>query len=95
MKKSIIPGDDEYCYLCKQVHLMNRGTDVHHCLFGNKRKLADQDGLTVHLCHDHHMRLHQQGQHKDELIRLAQITWMEHFDKTKEDFIARYGKSYI
>lgn len=95
MKKSIIPGDDEYCYLCKQVHLMNRGTDVHHCLFGNKRKLADQDGLTVHLCHDHHMRLHQQGQHKDELIRLAQITWMEHFDKTKEEFIARYGKSYI
>ena len=95
MKKSIIPGDDEYCYLCKQVHLMNPGTDVHHCLFGNKRKLADQDGLTVHLCHDHHMRLHQQGQHKDELIRLAQITWMEHFDKTKEEFIARYGKSYI
>lgn len=95
MKKSIIPGDDEYCYLCKQVHLMNRGTDVHHCLFGNKRKLADQDGLTVHLCHDHHMRLHQQGQHKDELIQLAQITWMEHFDKTKEEFIARYGKSYI
>lgn len=95
MKKSIIPGDDEYCYLCKQVHLMNRGTDVHHCLFGNKRKLADQDGLTVHLCHDHHMRLHQQGQHKDELIRLAQITWMEHFDKTKEEFIARYGKNYI
>ena len=95
MKKSIIPGDDEYCYLCKQVHLMNRGTDVHHCLFGNKRRLADQDGLTVHLCHDHHMRLHQQGQHKDELIRLAQITWMEHFDKTKEEFIARYGKSYI
>ena len=95
MKKSIIPGDDEYCYLCKQVHLMNRGTDVHHCLFGNKRKLADQDGLTVHLCHDHHMRLHQQGQHKDELIRLAQITWMEHFDKAKEEFIARYGKSYI
>lgn len=95
MKKSIIPDDDEYCYLCKQVHLMNRGTDVHHCLFGNKRKLADQDGLTVHLCHDHHMRLHQQGQHKDELIRLAQITWMEHFDKTKEEFIARYGKSYI
>lgn len=95
MKKSIIPGDDEYCYICKQVHLMNRGTDVHHCLFGNKRKLADQDGLTVHLCHDHHMRLHQQGQHKDELIRLAQITWMEHFDKTKEEFIARYGKSYI
>lgn len=95
MKKSIIPGDDEYCYLCKQVHLMNRGTDVHHCLFGNKRKLADQDGLTVHLCHDHHMRLHQQGQHKDELICLAQITWMEHFDKTKEEFIARYGKSYI
>lgn len=95
MKKRIIPGDDEYCYLCKKVHLMNPGTDVHHCLFGNKRKLADQDGLTVHLCHDHHMRLHQQGQHKDELIRLAQITWMEHFDKTKEEFIARYGKSYI
>ena len=93
--KSIIPDDDEYCYLCKKVHLMNPGTDVHHCLMGNKRKLADADGLTVHLCHDHHMMLHQKGLHRDELIRLAQITYMEHYDKTKEDFINRYGKNYL
>ena len=93
--KSIIPDNDEFCYLCKQVHLMNPGTDVHHCLMGNKRILADADGLTVHLCHEHHMMLHQKGLHRDELIRLAQITYMEHYGKTKEDFINRYGKSYL
>lgn len=94
--KSIIPGDSEFCYLCKKRGLGTRGTDVHHMIFGTaKRKLADQDGLTVHLCHVHHMMLHCNGDYKRELQELAQETWMRHYNGTKEDFIKRYGISYL
>lgn len=94
--KSIIPNDNEFCYLCKRNGLMNRGSDVHHCVFGtSKRKIADEDGLTVHLCHLHHMMLHQRGDYQRELQELAQTTWQDHYGKTTEDWIRRYGKSYL
>lgn len=95
--KSIIPGDDDWCYLCREkLHMKNRGTDVHHLLFGTgKRKLADEDGLTVHLCRLHHTMLHDRGDYKEELQRLAQETWQDYYQKSTEDFILRYGKNYL
>ena len=96
MAKSIINGDDEYCFLCKQLGCPNYGTEVHHMIFGTaKRKLADQDGLTVHLCHYHHFMLHRHGLHKEELQQLAEKTWLEHYNKSIEDFIQRYGRNYL
>lgn len=78
------------------MHLETRGTETHHMIFGTaKRKLADEDGLTVNLCHLHHMLLHQRGDHKEELQKLAQETWMNHYGKSVDDFITRYGKSYL
>lgn len=65
-------------------------------IFGTaKRKLADQDGLTVHLCHYHHFTLHRYGMHKEELQQLAEKTWLEHYKKSIEDFIQRYGRNYL
>lgn len=65
-------------------------------IFGTaKRKLADQDGLTVHLCHYHHFTLHRHGMHKEELQQLAEKTWLEHYNKSIEDFIQRYGRNYL
>lgn len=65
-------------------------------IFGTaKRKLADQDGLTVHLCHYHHFMLHRHGLHKEELQQLAEKTWLEHYKKSIEDFIKRYGRNYL
>lgn len=60
-----------------------------------KRKVADEDGLTVHLCNLHHRMLHDRGDYKRDLQELAQATWMEHYNGTKEDFIKRYGISYL
>lgn len=94
--QSIIPNDDEWCYLCKKFGMKNRGWEVHHMLFGTgKRKLADEDGLTVHLCPLHHRNLHDRGDYKLELQQLAQQTWMDHYGKTVDDFINRYGISYL
>jgi hypothetical protein len=94
--KSIIQGDDEYCFLCKKRDVYLYGTEVHHMIFGvAKRKLADQDGLTVHLCNYHHVMLHRHGDYKEELQQLAEKTWLEHYNKSVEDFIQRYGKNYL
>jgi len=30
-----------------------------------------------------------------KLKRTAQLIWQEYYNKTKEDFIARYGRSYL
>lgn len=65
-------------------------------LFGSgKRKLADEDGLVCNLCSLHHRNLHDRGEHKEELQKLAQETWMNHYGKSVDDFITRYGKSYL
>jgi hypothetical protein len=64
-------------------------------LFGNKKSFADEDGLTVQLCHSHHMRLHQQQEHQLELKQLAEEVWLKHYNKTIEDWIERYGKNFL
>lgn len=94
--KSIIKGNDEHCFICKQRGFLNYGTEVHHMIFGTaKRKLADQDGLVCNLCNYHHAMLHRHGDHKEELQKLAEQTWLDHYNKTVEDFIKRYGKNYL
>lgn len=41
------------------------------------------------------MMLHQQGLYKEEMQKLAEETWLDHYGKTKEDWIKRYGKNYL
>lgn len=90
MKKSIIPnGDSNECYFC-----LSPATDRHHCLHGSYRKLADEYGLTVNLCHSCHMALHDKGTGDKELQKLAQITW-ENVYGDRMEFIRVFGKSFI
>lgn len=95
--KSIIQNDDTYCY----IHREYMGVDapaqhLHHCLHGyGRRKLADQDGLTVNLCQKCHSRLHDKGEHDLDLEIIAEKAYLSHYNKSIEDFIARYGKNYI
>ena len=92
---SIIQGD-HYCWLCKKVGLNVYGTDRHHCIHGTgRRNLADEDGLTVYLCQPHHRALHDKGLYDLALQQEAQLAWMEYYNKTAEDWIARYGKNYL
>ena len=91
-KKSIIQAvDKECCYICGQY-----ATDLHHCIHGTaNRKLADKDGLTVMLCHTCHMNLHDKGNFDRELQRIAQVRWMEYYEKSEDEFRKRFGKSYL
>ena len=94
--KSIIPNNDGYCFICKKLNRRVEATDRHHMLYGSsKRALSEADGLYVNLCHPCHMRLHQDGEYKEELQKLAELTWCEHYKKSVDDFIKRYGKNYL
>ena len=82
---------EKKCDLC----LTRHNLEVHHCIHGSgRRKLADEDGLTVYLCHGCHMYLHDHRKVDIEYIRLAQRWYEEHIGD-REQFRKRYGKSWL
>ena len=93
--KSIIQTS-KCCYVCYRLDNLH----LHHILFGKNRKKCDEDKLTVWLCQEHHEGTNgvhgKNGHELDlELKRFAQETWMKYYNKTKEEFIERYGRSYL
>ena len=69
--------------------------------FGSgNRKLSIEDGLVIPLCKAQHHCGNLIGIHKDKDLnikwkKIAQKRWQEFYGKTKEDFIKRYGISYL
>ena len=95
MTKSII-SNEKRCVVCGKTSNLH----FHHCLFGKNRKKADEDGLTIYLCYDHHegtKGVHGKDGHDldTKLKQIAEWTWIEHYGKTEDDFIERYGRSYL
>lgn len=89
--KSII-SDEEKCFLCGQTY----GLETHHCIHGSgRRRIADQDGLTVRLCHVCHRNLHDHGFFDRDLQMIAERAWIKYNGGTIESFRARYGKNYL
>ena len=95
MSKSII-SNKKQCYVCGSSNNLH----YHHIFFGKNRKNADQDGLTVYLCYEHHEGtngVHGKNGHEldIELKIIAEAKWLEHYDKDIDDFIKRYGRNFI
>ncbi len=87
--KSIITNDMEHCYLC-----MRRAQQMHHCIYGSRRKLADEDGLVVPLCFECHNEVHNGDGHLAKYLkRVAQIKYEELH--SHDEWMQRYGKNYI
>lgn len=95
MKKKRHPSiiqDEKECYFCGNV----LDLDLHHVMSGtNRRHLADEDGLTVYLCRYHHNKVHQNRELNLLLKRVAQRRYMEYYDKTLEEYLKRYEKSFL
>ena len=98
MKKmrSIVTEHDTICFFC--------GRPVqceHHLLFGNgTRELAEEDGLKVPCCHRcHNMGPGTESLHNnimaEKLSRMLGQAVYESRIGTREEFRARYGKSYL
>ena len=94
--KSIIQEKKE-CYVCGKQYNLHE----HHIMFGVKnRSKAEQDGLKVWLCYDHHEGTYGvHGKHGHELdLRLKKIAekkWLEYNNKTIDDFRKKYYTNYL
>ena len=94
MSKSIIQ-DTKQCFVCGSTYNLQ----LHHVFYGTaNRKLSDRDGCVVWLCMYHHTGV--AGVHLNRNLDLkikkaCQEQWQNHYNKTTEDFIARYGKNYL
>lgn len=91
--KSII-SNSNFCYICGKPK-----EHIHHVIFGSKRQLADQDGLTVPLCSSCHNAIHNSPNKFDRdmcesLKKIGQERWESTYGD-REQFRKRYGKSYL
>ena len=96
MSKSILKHNYKgVCYICKRC----TNTENHHIFGAGNRTKADQEGLTVYLCHNCHNEA-PRGVHRNRAVdlflkRIGQQAWMDYYGKTKEDFIKEYGRNYL
>lgn len=94
MVKSILQRN-EACYICGTTLNLH----LHHVFYGTaNRRLSDADGCVVYLCQRHHTGaggVH--GNTKIDLTLKARMeqAWLNRYNKTIVDFIARYGKNYL
>lgn len=82
-------GGTDKCFICWKY---GKG-DIHHIFGGPNRKLSDEDGLTVNLCRECHMKAHRDKALTDMLHQTGQ----REYEKTnsREEFMKRYGRNYI
>lgn len=94
-----IINNEKRCRICGTKLLLH----IHHVIFGSKRKLADEDGLVVHLCPNCHHRVHTDPNFKPIGM---DITWQLYLKQegqecwervygNRDKFIERYGRSYL
>lgn len=105
--KTIITKFDELCVICNRP-----ATDHHHCLKGVKqRSLADEDGLILPLCREHHqgnLSVHntkelnvlcqiigQLAWERDYLIKKYELPFDDLSTECRAAFMERYSKGYI
>lgn len=93
--KASIISNQANCYICRRFYntINTAPLERHHCLHGTgMRKLADEDGLWVWLCPEHHRRLHDKNEHDRDLQIIAQRTYEVEYGR--EEYFKRYGKFY-
>lgn len=93
MKKSIIVEDMTKCILCGSPNV-----EIHHAIHGTaNRKIADKYGLTIPLCHKHHLGV--LGPHLNRTVDLTYIKAAQRaFESqvgTREEFRKLFGKSWL
>ena len=98
-----MPKERKTCFLCGRTAY----TERHHIFSGTaNRKLSEEDGLVVDLCHSCHNEppngVHFNKERMAELHKIGQQLWeniqtakgMSH-DEARQAFIKRYGRNYI
>lgn len=90
--KSIIQTNKDYCYLCGKTGSL----EEHHIFNGTaNRKKSEEDGMKVYVHSVCHRWIHEHEISDLNLKSRCQKIWQYHYKKSTEDFIERYGISYI
>jgi hypothetical protein len=95
--KSIISNEKE-CFVCG-LREWSEKLHKHHIFGAFNRTRSDREGLWVWLCAEHH-NMSCEGVHFNRpfdivLKKLAQMRWEETNEGGREEFIKRYGKSFL
>lgn len=93
MTRSII-SNDKKCIVCEDVYVHK-----HHIYEGTaNRKKSEQDGCWCYLCPKHHNMsnegIHYNRDFNEKMKKECQRRWEEIYG-SREDFIRRYGRSYL
>lgn len=99
--KSSIIHNGKYCYLCwkRYGRFTEKNLHKHHCIHGTaNRQLAEEDGLFVNVCVYCH-EIDKDAIHNDHdtdlfIMQQAQKAYEKKIG-SREDFIKRYGKSFL
>lgn len=95
MKRYSILMKMDHCLYCGSNHVLH----IHEVFNGANRNLSIKYGLCVSLCPAHHNMsndsVHLNRAKEVELKKMGQIKWMTYYQKTEEDFIKIFGKSYL
>ena len=92
-------GDKSVCYICGRNGAADP-LDRHHIYGGANRKLSEEDGLCVMLCHNDCHLFGESAVHQNHDVNL----WMKQVGQryamlvygwTEDEFRQRYGKSYL
>jgi len=95
MKRFSILQKEKECYRCRS----RSNIHIHEVFYGKNRQKSIEDGCCVYLCGRHHNQSNE-GVHFNhnfdiELKKVMELRWLKYYNKSKEEFIARFGKNYI
>ena len=98
--KSILHDRNGTCYLCMILNddfRMKKVLQEHHVYPGSRRAASEAEGLKVMLCPEHHVFGAEAVHNNTENLRLLQRIGQQAFEEshTREEFIARFGRSYL
>lgn len=89
--ESIIKTEPGVCLLCGK----HGQTQKHHLMSGTaNRRLSEEDGLFIYVCPMCHEMIHRFPEINRTTKQFAEKVWRDYYGKSKEEWIARYGKSY-
>lgn len=96
MKKEfcIMPADEKRRWNNERFY----GSHRHEVFGGANRQLSIDDGLVIFLSPALHdmsdLGIHFNKKFRQEVQNIGRETWKKYYNKTEEDFIKRYGKSF-
>lgn len=90
-----ILSNDKACFICGTTFNLHR-----HEVFGaSNRNRSKRQGCWCYLCAPHHNlgnhAVHNDREEELKLKRLCERKWIDVYNKTEDDFISEYGRSYL